>query len=201
MLWFYNFTQNRRSHPKLPISPEILWGLPTPIPNHQGGTQSHPQSLLPWSINRNCLVIAWFPTLLRTLHGFEVPKHGLLNLGPQQQAMGHVSLHWENPCSGGPQICWGHSLDSQCQKMRHMNTGRSRQDSLLLQGVGTHKVHTKKKRSSLFILRCTCPISIGQARAHILLAWLIWNKLLLGEEGKRRGVAGRRFSRNQSKME
>ena len=37
-------------------------------------------------------------------------------------------------------------------KMRHMNTGRSWQGSLLLQKcVGTQKVHTKKKRPSIFI--------------------------------------------------
>jgi len=53
---------------------------------------------------------------------------------------------WEGTC------CWGHGSDHQCWKMRHMNTGRSRQGSLLLQkGAGTQKVHAKKKRPSLFI--------------------------------------------------
>ena len=34
---------------------------------------------------------------------------------------------------------------------------------------------------------CTCPLPIGQVRAHILLRWLIWNKLLL-----EKGAGGRR---------
>ena len=48
--------------------------------------------------------------------------------------------------------CWGHGLDRQCRKMRHMNTGRSRQGSLLKQkGAGAQKARSKKKRPSLFI--------------------------------------------------
>ena len=43
-------------------------------------------------------------------------------------------------------------LDRQCWKVRHMNTGRSQQGSLLLQtDEGTQKACTKKKRHSLFI--------------------------------------------------
>ena len=42
--------------------------------------------------------------------------------------------------------------DCHCRKMRHMNSGRSRQGSLFLQkGIGTQKAHAKKKRPSLFI--------------------------------------------------
>ena len=33
---------------------------------------------------------------------------------------------------GPDPTCWGHGWDRQCQKMRHMNTGRSPQGSLLL---------------------------------------------------------------------
>ena len=48
--------------------------------------------------------------------------------------------------------CWGDGSDCPCRKMRHMNRGRSQQDSLLLQkGARVLKKQAKKKRPSLFI--------------------------------------------------
>ena len=70
-----------------------------------------------------------------------------------------------NPqCHSGnsPKLCCSKNLnqcfimlencsDCQCRKVRHMNTGRSRQGSLLLQkGAGTQKGQAKKERPSLF---------------------------------------------------
>ena len=77
-----------------------------------------------------------------------------------------------------------------------MNTGRSLQGSLHLQkGVGAQRVCAKKQRLSLSIPSrwCTGPLPIGQVGVHILLSWLIWNKLLLGEEGKRWGDCRKAF--------
>ena len=44
--------------------------------------------------------------------------------------------------------CWGHGSDHQSRKMKHMNTGRSRQGSLLLQkGAGTPKSAHAEQRT------------------------------------------------------
>ena len=42
-----------------------------------------------------------------------------------------------------------------------------------------------KREDPLLSLTQVVYLSPGQVRAHLLLRWLIWNKLLLGEDGKR----------------
>ena len=44
----------------------------------------------------------------------------------------------------------------------------------------------------------TCPLPIGQVRVHSLPWWLVWNKLLLGEEGKGRGGGCRKAKTEQN---
>ena len=82
--------------------------------------------------------------------------------------------------------------DRHCWKVRHMNTGRSRQGSLLLQkGAGTQKAREEKTLPIYPECRWyTCPLPTGQVRAHILLSWRIetnccWEKRERGG-GRRR---------------
>ena len=66
-----------------------------------------------------------------------------------------------------------------------------------------YSVHTMKKRPSLFIPNAgDVPVPFPFVRSgSTFFCWLIQDKLLMGEEGKRRGVTGRRFSWNWNKME
>ena len=81
-------------------------------------------------------------------------------------------------------------LDRQFWKVTHMNMRRSQQGPLVLQkGMSAQKARAKKGRPPPPVKVVYLSLPIGQARAHILLGWLIGNKLLLGEEGKR-GVEG-----------
>ena len=96
-------------------------------------------------------------------------------------------------------------LQLSVSKMRHMNMGRSQQGSLLLQKcVGTPKCACAEQRTlpylSLAQVIYLSPSHRSGQGTHSS-CWLFSNKLLLGEEKKRRGVAGRCFSQNQSKME
>ena len=86
------------------------------------------------------------------------------------------------------------SSDHQCRKVRHMNTERSRQGSLLLQkGASAQRVCRKKTEPPYLSLTQVVYLfpshwsGQGAHSSHILLGWLIWNKLFLGKGGERGG--------------
>ena len=84
--------------------------------------------------------------------------------------------------------------------MRHVNQEKSRQGSLLLQkGAGTPKTVRRTEDPPLFIPNAgDVPVPFPWARSGCtLLGWLIWDKLLLGQEGKERGEGRRKVKPEQ----
>ena len=117
----------------------------------------------------------------------------------ERNTMKSVDKNWSR-------ICWGYGSDHQSRKMRHMNTGRSRQGSLLLQKVMDTPKSTGTEQRTFPYLSLTQVIYLSPSHwsgqgAHS--SWLAnLKQIVTGRRGKEEGgVAGSLFSQNQSKME
>ena len=91
-------------------------------------------------------------------------------------------------------MCWGHGSDHQCQKRRHMNTGRSRQGSLLLQrGAGAPKSVCAEQRTlpyfSLTQVMDLSPSHWSSQGAHS--SWLVHLEQIV-PQGRGKGEGGGR---------
>lgn len=209
-------------HLRLPVSAETFWGLPIPFPDHQRDTQLPLPPFLPWSMHG----VTWSPwlkffsdcppVLLRISLWFEVHKHRPCNSGPPHWGHGmgtppqEFMLQWTPNPGKAPKLLWKSNpgLEHHCQKVRHRNMGTSQQGSLFLQkGTSAPCQWWANKWASTCEEGRTHYLSLMQAGYLSPSHWLgqgahssqlIWNKQLLGGEGKRRGAGGCQMKQEQS---